>query len=281
MMSLLAEISFPNIDPVIFSIGPISVRWYGVAFVCGFLIGNELLRRLAVEKRLPVPPETAGDVMIASLIGIVLGGRLGYVLFYDLPKFVNQPEQILQVWKGGLSFHGGLLGCAVAMFIFSKRRKVKMSALADACVVSATPGIFLVRCANFINGELWGRETDVAWAMRFPTGGDVLRHPSQLYEGVLEGLLLFALLWGFRKRSWLLPRGAPTAAFLLGYGIIRFFIEFVREPDPQLGEVLWVFSMGQLLCMAMILSGAFVWYWTLSHHRSHSVKTAEPAADQP
>ena len=266
MLGFLAEIPFPNIDPVLIRLGPLAIRWYGLAFVLGFLVGNALLRRLAVEKRLPVAPEAAGDVMIASLIGIVLGGRLGYVLFYDLAKFIEHPALIPQVWKGGLSFHGGLLGCAIAMFIYGRRRGITLTRLGDACVVSATPGIFLVRCANFINGELWGRATDVPWAMRFPSGGDILRHPSQLYEGVLEGLLLFVLLWGFRNHRLLKPEGALMAAFLTGYGIIRFVIEFFREPDAHLGEVLWRFSMGQLLCIAMILAGVLVWVWSARRH---------------
>lgn len=254
-MGIIAEIPFPDIDPVIIRLGPLAIRWYGVAFVLGFLAGAAILRRLALEGRLPVDPRRSGDVMFACLVGIVLGGRLGYVIFYDLQKFLERPELIPQIWRGGLSFHGGLAGCAIALILYGRRRGVPFLRLGDACVVAATPGIFLVRCANFINGELWGRETSVPWAMRFPAGGNVLRHPSQIYEGLLEGLLLFAILYGFRNRSLLRPPGASSGAFLVGYGTIRFLIEFVREPDAHLGTILGPFSMGQVLCAAMIAAG--------------------------
>ena len=257
----LAEIPYHNIDPVIFKIFGIAVHWYGVAYVLGFLVGWHLLWRLAKEGRLPLKPQEAGDVMTVALLGIVVGGRLGYMLFYSLERYLEDPIRILQVWKGGMSFHGGVLGCALALWLYGRRKGVGLATLGDACVVSATPGILLVRCANFINGELYGRETDVPWAIRFPEGGDVLRHPSQLYEGILEGLFLFAILWSLRNHRWLRPPGRMMGAFLVGYALMRFIVEFFREPDAHLGYQLGGLTRGQLLCIAMAVIGAVVWVW--------------------
>ena len=249
---------FPNIDPVLIEIGPFAIRWYALAYLAGVFLGWWLLIRL--NKRDGALGEKAlDDLTIYAILGIILGGRLGYVLFYNLPYFVQHLAEIFMVWHGGMSFHGGLLGMLVAMWLLAKRFAIPYLTLMDRIAIVAPIGLFFGRIANFINGELWGRATDVPWAMVFPTGGDVPRHPSQLYEATLEGLVLFTLLYLLAtKGGWLQKRGALSGLFLLGYGLARSIVEQFREPDAHLG-ILWdVLTMGQLLSAPMLLLGMWL-----------------------
>nr|WP_029733631.1 prolipoprotein diacylglyceryl transferase [Deferrisoma camini] len=250
-------IPYPSIDPVAFRIGPLAVRWYGIAYLLGFLSAAHILRRLARSGRAVLAEAEVGDLVGWLALGVILGGRLGYVVFYNLPYFAAQPWKIVAVWEGGMSFHGGLAGVGLAAWAYARRRDLSLLGLADALAVATPPGVFFGRLANFVNGELYGRVTDVPWAMVFPAGGPLPRHPSQLYEAMLEGPLLGLALWWFWKRFP--QRGAATSAFLVGYGILRFAVEFTRQPDPQLGFVAGPFTMGQLLSLAMIAAGAWIW----------------------
>ena len=274
-MNFLLEIAYPAIDPVFFRIGPLAVRWYGLSYVVAFLIARFLLLRLSKERRLPLDQAGVSDLLFFAMIGTVVGGRLGYVLFYNRAAYVENPLEAFAVWKGGLSFHGGLSGVAVAIYATARKYKVPLVRVMDACSLSATPGILCVRLGNFINAELWGRPSDVPWAMRFPgrDAGPLTRHPSQLYEGLAEGLFLFVVLWALRKAAFLQTPGRISAAFLVGYGILRFFLEYTREPDAQLG-LLWLgLSMGQFLCLAMISVGS-VLFW--SRRRTESGPALTP-----
>lgn len=275
----LAEIPFPQIDPEIFSVGALSIRWYGLSYVMGFLVAWWLITRLCREKTVPMAPEHVGDLIFATMIGVIVGGRLGYVFVYKPAQFLEAPLDVFKIWTGGMSFHGGCAGVMIAMFIFARRRRITFRSLWDACAIGVTPGIFLVRMANFINGELWGRPTDVPWAMVFPSpeAGGVPRHPSQIYEGLGEGLLLFAVLWSIRKRPFFRQPGRIGGAFLVGYGLVRFAIEFVRQPDAHLGTVLGPFSMGQLLCCLMIGVGIWLLRGPASPATPAPAVAAEPA----
>ncbi len=247
-------IPYPSIDPVAVRIGPLAIRWYGIAYLLGFASGYAVLRRLAARDRVPLTPQAVGDLVSWLAAGVVLGGRLGYVLFYNLPYFLEHPARVLALWEGGMSFHGGLLGAAAALWAFSRRRGLGLLDMGDALALAAPPGLFFGRIANFINGELYGRVTDLPWAMVFPGGGPMGRHPSQLYEALLEGPVLWAVAaWAFRRYPG--RSGAVTAAFLTGYGVFRFLVEFTREPDPQLGFVLGPFTMGQILSAGMVVAG--------------------------
>jgi phosphatidylglycerol:prolipoprotein diacylglycerol transferase len=250
--------TFPHIDPVIFSIGPLQVRWYGLMYVLGFG-ATVLLVKYQIKKfgyrELAVHFENLNLVLIISM---VLGGRLGYVLFYNLPYYLHHPGQILATWHGGMSFHGGLLGLILGGFIFCRRKGLDFWRTADFYTVTIPIGLGLGRIGNFINGELYGRVTDVPWGMLFPGGGPLPRHPSQLYESFLEGLVLFLLLWSLKEKqkppsSW--PSGSMIALFLILYGIMRIGVEFFREPDAQLGFLAAGITMGQLLSGLMIAGG--------------------------
>ncbi len=245
---------YPALDPVAFRIGPLAVRWYGLAYLSGFLLGAWVLRRQARAGRLPLGPGEVGDLVGWLVLGVVLGGRLGYVLFYNAPYFATHPWKIVAVWEGGMSFHGGLLGVGVALWAYARRHRADPWVLADGLALAAPPGLFFGRLANFVNGELYGRVSDLPWAMVFPGGGPLPRHPSQLYEAGLEGPLLGLVLWLLWRRR---PApGLTAAAFLGGYALVRFGVEFVREPDPQLGFVLGPLTMGQCLSLAMALGAA-------------------------
>ena len=253
---LLLEIPYPEIDPVVLKIGSLQIKWYGILFVAGFLTGNALLKKLSREGRLHTSINGVADLLVALMIGVILGGRLGFVLFYDLDKYMDSPGEVLKIWRGGLSFHGGLIGATIAIALFARKRKIPIMNVMDACAVCACPGILFVRCANFINGELWGRPTDVPWAMLFPLDPQqTLRHPSQLYEGLLEGLALFLVLWFLRNRPFFKPTGRIAGCFLVGYASLRFGIEFTREPDSHIGVNSLGLSRGQILSAAMLIGG--------------------------
>lgn len=255
---LTFALPFPAIDPIAIELGPLAIRWYALAYLTGLLGGWWYLRFLA--RRTPGGPNDVqvDDFLVWATLGVVLGGRLGYVLFYKPSYYLANPLDILKVWQGGMAFHGGVLGVIVAIYLFSHLRKLSFLRMGDLVCAVVPIGLFFGRIANFINGELWGRPApDVPWAFVFPHGGDVPRHPSQLYEAVLEGLVLFVvlhLLWrvtALRERQ-----GFIAGAFLAGYGISRFIVEFFREPDDFLGTVAAGMTMGQLLSLPMILVGA-------------------------
>lgn len=268
-MNSYPYLTFPNIDPVLFEIGPLSIRWYALAYVAGIFIGWWLLKRLSNKDTPPLLSEAAlDDIIIYAILGIIIGGRIGYVLFYNLPFYMNNPLEALKVWRGGMSFHGGLLGIVTVMILFARRFKIPFFQLTDLLAVVAPIGLFFGRIANFINGELWGRAADVPWAMVFPTGGNVARHPSQLYEASLEGLALFIIMilmvYLTRIREKI---GALSGLFLLGYGLARAFVEQYREPDEQIGFLWEGLTMGQLLSTPMIVGGIGLILWGLSNKR--------------
>lgn len=244
----------PAIDPVAFQIGPFQVRWYGLMYVFGFVGGYFLVRWLAKKKKVDLPKDVLQELISYLVIGVIAGGRLGYVLFYNLPFYLANPLEIFAVWRGGMSFHGGLIGASLMGWWFTKKHGLSFYRLADLCVVAVPIGLGLGRIGNFINGELYGRPTNVPWAVVFPQGGPVPRHPSQLYEAFLEGVVLFVVLLWLSERVQ--TEGVLLWTFIGGYGVARFLVEFFREPDPQLGFVLGPFSMGQILSLAMILTAA-------------------------
>ncbi|MEX0956544.1 MAG: prolipoprotein diacylglyceryl transferase [Rhizobiaceae bacterium] len=271
--TLLAALSFPVIDPVIVEIGPVAIRWYGLGYVVGILFSWWYSRRLAATPRLwannqpAVTPVDIDDFLIWAAAGIVLGGRVGYVLFYDLPRYAAEPLAIFSVWEGGMSFHGGLLGVTLAMILFSRKRGINTWSLFDVIAAGVPVGLGLVRSANFINSELWGRVTDVSWAVHFPNGGPLPRHPSQLYEALLEGAVLFAVLaWLVWARGKLKTPKFVGGVFISGYGLARIFVEFFREPDAHIGYLAggWL-TMGMVLSLPMVLAG--IW----------AMATAKPA----
>ena len=263
---------YPKIDPVIVRIGPLQVRWYGMMYVVGFVLALLIMKRMAREDDGALSSQDIEDLLFYLIFGVLLGGRVGYILFYNLPYYLHHPSELLAFWHGGMSFHGGLLGTVVAGAVFAKRKGVSLWRIADYAAVATPPGLGLGRIGNFINGELFGRVTTVPWAMVFPGGGPMPRHPSQLYEAVLEGPVLFLILWGLRKRE--LPRGGLLAVFVIAYGMIRFFVEFFREPDPQLGFVLGPFTMGQVLSFFMVICGILLFFY-LEKHRPDGLRVAK------
>ncbi len=245
-------LSYPLIDPVLVRIGPLEVRWYGLMYLLGFALGYLVIRSELKRKR-TVPVEAADDFLFYLIIGLLLGGRIGYVLFYNLPEYIHAPWEVFAIWHGGMSFHGGLIGMLISGYIFARKHKAQFLDLADIGALAAPLGLMLGRIGNFINGELYGRVTSVSWGMIFPAGGPLPRHPSQLYEALFEGPILFLILWFLRTR--IKRPGELLVCFLWGYGIFRFIIEFFREPDEQLGFIFRWLTMGQLLCLAMIAGG--------------------------
>lgn len=307
LSAVLLEIRYPWIDPVALDLpGPLAIRWYSLAYLAGFLVAYLVVRRLAREGFLAMDPEAAGDLITALVLGVILGGRLGYILFYDFPEFARNPARIVRIWEGGLSFHGGLIGVVVATWWFTRRHGLSFLRLGDALALAIPFGLFFGRLANFINGELFGRVAapGVPWAMRFPTDPEALaligagaggmrareaavtaayrsglwdqvrplvplRHPSQLYEALGEGVLLALILWTLylwvRRRGRILPAGTYGGVFLLGYALVRVFVELFRQPDPQfrgpgdpLGTVLGPLTMGQTLSAGMLVIGAWL-----------------------
>jgi phosphatidylglycerol:prolipoprotein diacylglycerol transferase len=267
-------IPYPRIPPVLFRIGPIAVRWYGLMYIIAYVVGTSIARQRSRRGLVPLD-ERALDNWVGYLVGgMIIGARLTYVLLYDPRHFAADPLDAIAVWHGGLSFHGAILGMAVASVLFARRRHVPFWTLADTLALAGPPGLFFGRIGNFINGELYGRVTTVPWAMVFPTDPLHLpRHPSQLYEAIGEGVVLFVVLRALERRSvregWYRP-GLLGGVFLVGYGVIRFLIEFTRQPDAQLGFVIGSFSMGQLLSSLMIVLGAILLF----------VKYRRPSFDQ-
>ena len=254
-------IAFPAIDPIAIGLGPVVVRWYSLAYVFGILLGWQYAMRLTTRTEDGVSRAHIDDFVIWATLGIILGGRLGYVLFYQPGYYFNNPLEIFAVWKGGMSFHGGALGVMAAIWIYCGRQNISLLSFTDLVCAAAPIGLFFGRIANFINGELFGRATDVPWAMVFPRGGSLPRHPSQLYESALEGFLLFVILatliYGFNA---LRRPGLIAGVFFAGYGVARFIVEFVREPDAHLGTLMGIATMGQLLSLPLIAIGLWLIY---------------------
>jgi phosphatidylglycerol:prolipoprotein diacylglycerol transferase len=245
------------IDPILIEYGPLRVSWYGLMYVFGFLISYFLVLYQIRRKEFGLSKPEIESLFFYLIIGLAIGARLGYVVFYNLGMYLQDPLEIFAIWHGGMSFHGGLIGVVLVGIVYSWKNKKSFWKLADLLTVTAPIGLALGRIGNFINGELYGRVTRAPWGMVFPLGGPLPRHPSQLYESALEGVILFAILWRLKDKK--IPAGGILAFFLIFYGIFRFFIEFFREPDAQLGFVLGPFSMGQILCMAMTLGGIFLY----------------------
>lgn len=255
-------IAFPSFDPVAVSIGPLAVRWYALAYIAGLLGGWWYLRRLFVVHVLSPKGrfhrDSLDDLVSWLAVGVIVGGRVGYVFFYNPHFYLHNPLEAFMIWKGGMSFHGGLAGSVAAIFLFARQRHVSFFDVGDAVALVAPIGLFFGRVANFINGELWGRTTDVAWAVLFPTGGPVPRHPSQLYEALLEGLILFLILQWVVSRGGLRRSGLIMGCFGIGYAMARIFCELFREPDAQLGFLVGGLTMGMLLSLPMFFLGLFL-----------------------
>ncbi|MGY3610576.1 prolipoprotein diacylglyceryl transferase [Bradyrhizobium sp. Leo121] len=258
-------IDFPVFNPIAISIGPIAIRWYALAYICGIVIGWIYARQMIKNEKLwggpaPITLTQMDDFILWVTLGIIVGGRTGYVLFYNLPFFIQHPAEIFELWKGGMSFHGGFLGCVVAVMWFARRNRIPILSLGDLTTAVAPIGLFLGRLANFINSELWGRPADpsLPWAMVFPNGGPLPRHPSQLYEAGLEGILLFTILAVMIRMGALKRPGLVLGSFILIYGIARIIGEHFREPDPQLGFLWGGPTMGMLLSVPMVIVGSIM-----------------------
>ncbi|UGY19997.1 prolipoprotein diacylglyceryl transferase [Bradyrhizobium septentrionale] len=258
-------IDFPVFNPAALSLGPIVIRWYALAYIVGIVLGWIYARSLIKKERLwggpaPITLPQLDDFILWVTIGIIVGGRTGYVLFYNLPFFIAHPGEILELWKGGMSFHGGFLGCVAAVMLFARRNNISILSLGDITTAVAPIGLFLGRLANFINSELWGRhaEASLPWAMIFPNGGPLPRHPSQLYEAGLEGIVLFVALAIMIRMGALKRPGLILGSFITIYGIARIIGEHFREPDPQLGFLWGGLTMGMLLSVPMIIVGIII-----------------------
>lgn len=253
-------LTFPTIDPVLIEIGPFAIRWYALAYIAGLFGGTWYMRRLVKKSPALMSPEHADDFLIWALIGIILGGRLGYVLFYKPAYYLSNPGEILMTWEGGMSFHGGLIGVTLAIILFARKIRIDKWYVGDTVSCAVPIGLFLGRLANFVNGELYGRMApDVSWAMAFPGGGPIPRHPSQLYEAFLEGLVLFVILHILWRQDTIRKRpGIITGVFCSGYAISRIIVEFFREPDRHLGFLTFGLTMGQILSGALLVFGLVV-----------------------
>ena len=261
---------YQHLDPVAFAIGPFAVRWYGIAYVLGFICAALLIVRLSRRWKVRVDSDSLATIMLCVVVGIILGGRLGYVLFYGDGYYFQHPEDILAFSKGGMSFHGGLIGALLSGIVAARLTHIPYLTLADMGCIVAPVGLFFGRCANFVNGELWGAVTDAPWGVVFGgAAGTLPRHPSQLYEALLEGVLLFIVLFALSRKTPPRPQGTFLGIFLVLYGCFRFAIEFVREPDAQLGYLWggWL-TMGQVLSVPLILIGVAVFAYALIAKKS-------------
>ncbi len=275
----IAALPFPDIDPVLVHLGPLAIHWYGLGYIVGILFAWWYAKRLVADPRLwpdgaaPMKPQDLDDFVVWAAVGVVAGGRTGYVLFYDLPRYLAHPLDVFAIWEGGMSFHGGLAGTILAMVLFARSRGIRAWSLLDVVAAGVPVGLGLVRLANFVNSELWGRVSEAPWAVIFPNGGPLPRHPSQIYEALLEGLVLFIVLRVLtHSRLKLKTPRFVGGAFVCGYGLSRIFVEFFREPDAQLGYLFggWL-TMGMVLSAPMVLFGI----WAMATARP------VPAASQP
>lgn len=268
----LFAIPFPGIDPVAIAIGPFSIRWYALAYIAGLLLGWRYTLVLADRPPRLVRRQDIDDFLVWATLGVVLGGRLGYVLFYNPGYYLGHPIESLYLWHGGMSFHGGALGVMAAIALFTRGRGIPMLAFADIICEAVPIGLFFGRIANFINGELFGRVTEVPWAMVFPSGGPLPRHPSQLYESLCEGLLLFLLLFAAERSGARRHPGTISGLFLAGYAVARMSGELFRQPDIQLGYLIFGTTMGQLLSIPLLVAGIAMIVWA----RRQPVATTSP-----
>ncbi|CAH0526795.1 prolipoprotein diacylglyceryl transferase [Vibrio hippocampi] len=266
-------IEFPNIDPVLFEIGPVSIRWYGLMYLVGFIFAMWLANRRADKANSGWTREQVSDLLFAGFLGVIIGGRVGYVFFYGFEELMADPLYLFKVWTGGMSFHGGLLGVITAMFWYAKKNNRTFFNVADFIAPLVPFGLGMGRIGNFMNSELWGRVTDLPWGVIFPNGGPFPRHPSQLYEFALEGVVLFFILNWFIKKPR--PAGSVSGLFLLGYGSFRFLVEYVREPDAHLGLFGDFISMGQILSLPMVIIGALMMVWAYKVNASSTQKVSK------
>ena len=251
-------LEFPNINPVALDLGVIKIRWYALSYIIGILLSWFLILKIIKIKKIDLNSKEISDLVSNCMIGIIIGGRLGYVFFYNPEYYFNNLLEIFKIWNGGMSFHGGFVGVIFAVIYSSKLFKIPILTFADLIAIVAPAGLFFGRLANFINGELFGRTTNHSFGIIFPNGGDVPRHPSQLYEAFFEGIVLFIILWVMMYIFDLLKKpGIISSLFILLYGLFRFFIEFFREPDQHIGLLYFEFSMGQILSLPMILIGLY------------------------
>jgi phosphatidylglycerol---prolipoprotein diacylglyceryl transferase len=265
---LLLALPYPVIDPILVHIGPLAIRWYALAYIAGLLIGWALVRRMLRDETLwrgarRPSVESVDDLLVYCALGVIIGGRLGNVLFYDRDYYFTHPVEIFKLWEGGMAFHGGLIGAVVGVLLFAYRHKAPLLTTLDLVAVVAPIGIFLGRIANFIRPELWGRPTDVPWAIVFPGAGDLPRHPSQIYEALLEGLAVFILLQVAARFGALRRPGFTTGLFSASYALARIFCEFFREPDPRLEDLGRGLTMGMVLSAPLVIIGIclIIWSW--------------------
>lgn len=259
------SIAYPDINPIAFSIGPVAVHWYGLMYLLGFGLAWLLAHWRVKHFHLKWSAEQISDLIFFAALGTILGGRIGYMVFYNIHALIHDPISLVKIWQGGMSFHGGLLGVIIALYCFAKSRKKSFLAVLDFMSPLAPLGLAAGRIGNFINGELWGRPTQVPWAMIFPDADLQPRHPSQLYECGLEGFLLFIIVWWYARKPR--PQGAIAAVFLMGYALCRLTVEFFRQPDSHLGFIAlnWL-TMGQLLSIPMFICGLLLYFYAREHH---------------
>ena len=269
---------YQSLDPIAFTIGPVSVRWYGLAYLVGFILAGLVMALTARRWKLRLRGDDLMVVVVFIAFGVIVGARLFYVLFYNLPYYVAHPSHILLFNEGGMSFHGGLAGALAGGWLACRTLRLSFVTMADLAVIGAPIGLFFGRLANFVNGELWGKPTDLPWGVAFASGGGVMRHPSQLYEALLEGVVLFVVLFALSRRTPARPRGTFVGVFLCLYGIFRFVIEFVRVPDAQLGYLFGPVTMGQLLSLPLVVAGAAV---LVIASRRGSPQSLEPGPRDP
>jgi phosphatidylglycerol:prolipoprotein diacylglycerol transferase len=273
---------YQSLNPIAFSIGPLVVRWYGLAYLAAFVCAYLLIVRIARYWELDITSDDALTIVLSAAFGVLIGARLGYCLFYGDGYYLSHPLEVLMLSEGGMSFHGGLVGCLIGGLAASHILKVPFLTLADFGAIVAPVGLFFGRIANFINGELWGKVTSMPWGVVFPTGGSLPRHPSQLYEAALEGIVLFVILFVLARRKPARPRGTFLGIFMLFYGIFRFLIEFVRVPDAQLGYIFGgVVTMGQILSIPVSIAGVIILLWVHRHPRPQQGRIPSDDVDVP
>ena len=251
-------LSYPSINPTLVKLGPLQIRWYGIMYILGFMASYFLVRYQIRKKGLDIDINIVNDLFFFLIIGLIIGARLGYVILYNLPFYLSHPLRIFALWEGGMSFHGGLIGIILSVIIYVRKHRFNFFEFADLIIVTAPIGLGLGRLGNFLNAELYGRVTTIPWGMIFPSGGDLPRHPSQLYELFLEGILLFTILWWIKDFPF--KKGTLFCLFLFLYSIFRFFVEFFREPDPQLGFFFSFITMGHILSVLMGIGGLVLFY---------------------
>lgn len=275
VFSLPAALAYPPIDPIAFQVGPFAVHWYGLAYVAGFIVASLVIWRLSQRWQLGLTPDDVLEIILAAVVGVVVGGRLGYVLLYGAGAYWAQPEKIVALWDGGMSFHGGLAGILVAGYVISRWKRIPFLTVCDLGAVGAPAGLFFGRLANFVNAELWGRTTDIAWGMVFPGAGTLPRHPSQLYEAALEGVVLLVVMVLLARKLPPRPRGELLGWLLVLYSVFRIAVEFFREPDVQIGFIAGGATMGQLLSIPMLAGGV----WLLLRARRLGLPQAGPRVE--